>query len=298
MNPFYTIVIPTFNHAPLLKKALDSVLSQSFSDWEAIVIDNCSDDNTAEVIAGYIDPRISYFQIQNHGVIAASRNLGIRHAKGSWIAFLDSDDVWLPTRLNKLYEFIKKFEKIDVWSTNEVLVNLNTGQKKNIKYGPNSNNMYQKLLKYGNCLSPSAAIVKKSFLYKNRIYMRENYEYITAEDFDFWLLLAHSGAKFKFLNCIEGQYTVHSANNSTQINRHENAIRNVLHDHVFHIQIFEEKNTLWKKIEVRILVEKYLRRLSSGGGYLSGAHGLLKAFFSSPYSFSLSLAYLLYIKIR
>jgi glycosyltransferase involved in cell wall biosynthesis len=92
-SPLVSVVIPTYNHARYLGRALQSVLDQTYKNWEAIVIDNHSTDNTAELIASFADQRITYLKIHNNGVIAASRNAGIRAAKGEWLAFLDSDDL-------------------------------------------------------------------------------------------------------------------------------------------------------------------------------------------------------------
>lgn len=86
-KPYVSVVIPTYNHAKLLKKALDSVLAQTFQDWEAIVINNFSTDNTIEVVDSFADRRIKIFNFSNSGVIAASRNHGLREATGDFIAF-------------------------------------------------------------------------------------------------------------------------------------------------------------------------------------------------------------------
>ena len=94
-----SIVTPTFNCAPLLRRAIDSVLQQTHQDWELLVVDNHSTDGTEELVRGYRDTRIRYFKIQNNGVIAASRNLAISQAKGEWLAFLDADDWWMPQKL-------------------------------------------------------------------------------------------------------------------------------------------------------------------------------------------------------
>jgi len=93
MKPFFSIVIPTYNQGNLLSKCLESVLFQSFRDFEIIVIDNNSTDTTNKIIKKF-KKKIIYKKIRNKGVIAKSRNLGIRIAKGKWIAFLDSDDIW------------------------------------------------------------------------------------------------------------------------------------------------------------------------------------------------------------
>ncbi len=101
VTPLVSVVIPTYNHARYLVRALESVLNQTFTNWEAIVIDNHSTDNTDEVMESFSDPRISYLKIHNNGIIAASRNAGIRVAKGEWIAFLDSDDWWTQDKIMK-----------------------------------------------------------------------------------------------------------------------------------------------------------------------------------------------------
>ena len=98
-TPFISIIIPTYNHANFLAKALESVINQTYRNWEAIVIDNHSTDGTSEIINKYKDTRIHYLKISNDGIIAKSRNLGINVAKGKWIAFLDSDDYWTEDKL-------------------------------------------------------------------------------------------------------------------------------------------------------------------------------------------------------
>ena len=94
MNPLVSVVIPTYNHAYLLKDALHSVICQTYTNIEIIVIDNNSVDDTEEVVLSFLDPRIIFKKINNNGIIAASRNMGILIAKGDYIAFLDSDDIW------------------------------------------------------------------------------------------------------------------------------------------------------------------------------------------------------------
>ena len=97
--PVVSVIIPTYNRASDLKRALNSVQEQTFVNWEALVVDNNSEDNTDEIVIGFNDPRIKLFKINNDGVIAASRNKGIKEASGEYIAFLDSDDWWAPNKL-------------------------------------------------------------------------------------------------------------------------------------------------------------------------------------------------------
>ena len=104
-QPFVTVVIPTLNHAKLLRRALYSVVAQTFDNWEAIVINNFSTDETIKVVESYQDDRIKLINFKNNSVIAASRNQGIKNARGIYIAFLDSDDNWYSEKLQKCVEY-------------------------------------------------------------------------------------------------------------------------------------------------------------------------------------------------
>lgn len=100
-NKLVSIILPTYNRAYVLNRAIDSVMGQTFKDWELIIIDDNSKDNTEDFIKGINDKRIKYIKnIKNLGG-AEARNVGIRIAQGSYIAFLDSDDEWLPQKLEK-----------------------------------------------------------------------------------------------------------------------------------------------------------------------------------------------------
>ena len=109
MSPIVSIVIPTYNREHLLSRALDSVLAQTLGDFEVLVVDDGSTDETAVLMAEYEarDERIRYFiQPQNAGVSAA-RNRGLREARGEFIAFLDSDDEWMPEKLERQTELLQ-----------------------------------------------------------------------------------------------------------------------------------------------------------------------------------------------
>jgi glycosyltransferase involved in cell wall biosynthesis len=256
-QPLVSVVIPTYNHAHFLGRALRSVLDQTYSNWEAIVIDNHSRDNTDQVIQSFDDPRISTLKIHNNGIIAASRNAGIRAAKGEWIAFLDSDDLWYPQKLDIAVKAVMEDTTVDVCSTDEFLVRELTGDKSVLEYGPCSPNLYQALLVEGNRFSPSAAIVRRGFLSLTGIAFRENQEFVTAEDYDLWMLLARAGAKFKCKRSVQGEYRIHASNSSGQIEKHSQNTGNVIRDHVYRLQTFEaDKDRLWRSINARLLVTR------------------------------------------
>ena len=146
-QPLISIVIPTYNHAVFLNRALISIIKQEYENWEVIVVDNHSDDHTEEVVYSFENPKIKLFKIRNNGVIGLSRNYGIKNALGKWIAFMDSDDVWYPSRLSACSEFYSEDKnKIDVISTNELMVFNGLNKKKVLRHGPASENMYRDML--------------------------------------------------------------------------------------------------------------------------------------------------------
>ena len=98
-GPKVSVVIPTYNRAHLLRRALDSVFAQTYGNFELLLIDDGSTDDTAGLVAGYDDPRLRYLRQDGNRGVAAARNRGMREASGSLIAFLDSDDEWLPEKL-------------------------------------------------------------------------------------------------------------------------------------------------------------------------------------------------------
>jgi len=107
-SPFFTVVIPTYNRPNLLKRAVVSVLSQTFEDFELIIVDDHSTDDTGSIVKSFSDPRIQYSINHRKKGACGARNVGIFSAKGKWVAFLDDDDVWLPDKLKAQYELIRK----------------------------------------------------------------------------------------------------------------------------------------------------------------------------------------------
>jgi len=123
-NPTVSVIIPTYNRAHLIGRAIKSVLNQTYHDFELIVVDDGSKDNTEEVVKRFKDERIRYTRHDKNKGGGAARNTGIKIARGKFIAFLDSDDQWLPQKLEKqIVMFEKKSEKIGVIYTGLFFVN-------------------------------------------------------------------------------------------------------------------------------------------------------------------------------
>ena len=284
--PLVSVVIPTYNHAEFLRRALTSIVLQKYSNWEIIVIDNHSKDHTDEVVYSFKSHNIRLLKIQNNGIIAASRNVGINNANGEWIAFMDSDDIWYDSRLNTCIPYLNFENKdADIISTNELMV-FNMGSKKKVlRHGPASTDMYRGMILYGNRLSPSATMVRKTFLERNNLRFSEDPKFVSAEDYEFWLRAAKHKASFIFLNSVEGEYTIHSGNTSSEIDKHISAINNVLETHVFELQSFEQnKSKLWRRVQSRIYLTSCLKKYRKFH-VLRATILLFMSVSSSPYAF-------------
>jgi len=105
-----SVIIPTYNREQLLKRAIQSVLNQTFRDFEIIVVDDGSTDNTKEIIDSFTSDKIKYIYESNSGGAARPKNTGIKNAQGKYIAVLDSDDEWLPQKLEKQIELLEIFQ--------------------------------------------------------------------------------------------------------------------------------------------------------------------------------------------
>jgi len=102
-----SIIMPAYNCEGFIGVALESVLSQTYKNWEVIVVDDCSTDNTPKVVKSYTDPRIKYYKLDTNSGAAVARNKAVDIADGRYIAFLDSDDLWFPEKLKKQIHFMK-----------------------------------------------------------------------------------------------------------------------------------------------------------------------------------------------
>ncbi len=108
MNDLVSIITPTYNCAKFIGETIESVLAQTYTNWEMIIVDDCSADNTEEIVKSYNDARIIYVKNETNSGAAVSRNRALRMAKGRWMAFLDSDDLWMPEKLEHQINFMEK----------------------------------------------------------------------------------------------------------------------------------------------------------------------------------------------
>ena len=214
--PTVTVLIPTYNRAHYIGQALDSVMGQSRPVDEIIVVDDGSTDNTAEVVAAY-GSRVRHIRRQNGGA-AAARNLGIREAKGDYIALLDSDDLWKPDKMRMQMEFLREHPEIDFlfsdWSNFTEGSDNEAPEIKNAKIhddlaanAPNLREMYDCLL-VENVIPTSTVVFRRSCIERTG-YFDESLP--PVEDFDLWLRAARV-CRFGFVNAVVTKRRRHSGN--------------------------------------------------------------------------------------
>ena len=176
-----SVIIPTYNRAASLLRAINSVLGQSFKDFELIVVDDGSTDDTASIISDFSS--IIYLKQENKGVSSA-RNLGIANANGQYVAFLDSDDEWLPSKLSSQIEYIQLNPKFRWVHTEEVWIRNNIRVNQMIKHKKGQGDQFLPSLNL--CLiSPSSVLIEKTLLENNLF----DESFKVCEDYDLWLRL-------------------------------------------------------------------------------------------------------------
>lgn len=192
-SPVVSVIMPTYNQAAFIGKAIESVLLQSEDDLELIIIDNNSTDRTKEVILSHCDSRIQYLNFQNNGIIAASRNAGIVKSKGKYIAFLDSDDYWDPTKLKQQLIHFRDDHLVGV-ASRATLIGEKIYYREQSEYDVKlefTDVDYQTLLN-NNQVITSSMVVRATALSQSKFF-NEDPDFICFEDWDLWLQLAKLG---------------------------------------------------------------------------------------------------------
>ena len=177
-----SVIIPTYNRCDLLKRAINSVTKQTITPKEIIIVDNCSTDQTYQMVSSLF-PEINYFIEKKRGVSAA-RNKGILESKSKWIAFLDSDDTWKPTKLEKQMEFsIFNQDKYRIIHTDENWYRNKKFLNQLKKHKKSGGNIFKNSLQLC-CISPSSVVLKKQIFEEYGLF-DENLE--VCEDYDMWI---------------------------------------------------------------------------------------------------------------
>lgn len=255
----FSVVIPAYNAEKYIGETLDSVRSQTYRNYEVVITDDGSTDNTSETIENYFKnfPGTHYKLIkQKNKGIGGARNSAIKETEGDYVAFLDADDRWSNEKLARVNNYIERCADVDLICHNEYLVKDGKVISKLI-YGPFRD--YLDLLFRRNCISTSAAVVRRNKLFEAGLFS-ENMDFNGVEDYELWLRLSKI-CKIEYLHEALGKYTIqHDSITSNIVNHAENTI-NVVN---FHFKQWEQKTLYYK-----FLMIKRKARIVAGAAYRS-----------------------------
>lgn len=177
-----SVIMPTYNCGKYILKSIDSVLSQTLNDWEIQIVDDCSTDNTAEVLAPYLEKysQIHYYKLAQNGGPAVARTEAIRRASGKYVAFLDGDDIWFPQKLEKQIAFMK--ETSSYFSCTAYSCMDDDGNSLHYALYPPKRTDYQKCIRLSNPIGNLTAMYDQEKLGKFEVPMIKK-----RNDFALWL---------------------------------------------------------------------------------------------------------------
>jgi glycosyltransferase involved in cell wall biosynthesis len=204
LNPVVSIIIPTKNRAHYLVAAIESVLNQSFRDFELLIIDGASIDNTQSVVASFSDSRIRYFRQEIDTGVSAARNFGIVNSTGEFIAFLDDDDMWLPEKLHRQLKTLQNNEDVGLIYSASYFCLFKKGKIKQV-FRPKMIHAYPKILErnyIGNC---SEVLIRRKCFDVAGFF---DEDLPAAEDWDMWIRLSRK-SKFCCLDEPSVIYRLH-----------------------------------------------------------------------------------------
>ena len=205
--PLVSVIVTTYNRKEYLKETLDSILNQTFKDSELIVVDNFSNYDFIPFIKSFKDNRIRYFQNENNGIIAVNRNIGIKKAKGDYLAFCDDDDLWMP---EKLETQLKHFENEDIIGvgTSAIFIGDNDFLR-NKKLKRNEIYNFKSIIVGNNVFFSSLMVKNLGFFFDER----EDFKFV--EDYDFQINITLKTKKYiKLLQNILIKYRIHTFSGS------------------------------------------------------------------------------------
>ena len=222
-NPLVSVVIPSYNRAQYIAETIESVLAQTYTNIEVIVIDDGSTDNTREAVAPYV-PRVQYVW-QENSERGASRNHGLRLAKGEFIAFLDSDDLWTPEKLEEDLRVFEENPNAGVLYSDLDLIDSEGRQLKTLKRNGYTGNVTEQLLT-DNFVSIGAHLIRRSFADQVGGF-REERELSGSEDWEFWVRLS-CVTEFAYLPKATTKIRTHPANTMSDAGAMSRSMGNAL----------------------------------------------------------------------
>lgn len=227
-----SVVMSVYNGERYLVEAIDSILNQTYSDFEFIIINDCSTDKTAEILQSYNDARIKIINNDENLRLPASLNKGLRLAKGKYIARMDADDIALPDRFEKQISYLEKNQEVAVIGGSLIVFNEQEGEIYTQK--ADCNELLDKYYLIPSPILHPTAMLRKSMTVDEGYFYNE--KYTSAQDYDLWLRIAKKH-KINNIADIVLKYRVHS--NSISQQRKEEQQMNAL-DNINHIISLDE----------------------------------------------------------
>ena len=210
MSPIVSILMPVYKTAPYLREAMDSILSQTFTDYELIVLNDCSPDDADEILNSYLDPRIVRYKGEKNVGLSNILNVGLEMARGKYIARMDSDDLSYPDRLRIQVEYLESHPDIDLVSVGMQLF----GAKDDVWVRePNPEKVKINALFHSPILHASSMWRRERFE-ENGLRFRQ--EMVPSEDYDLWTRALVKGLKLVNLRQVLYKYRIHPAQATTR----------------------------------------------------------------------------------
>ncbi len=292
-NPKISVILTSYNHAKYISATINSILNQTFRDFELIILENISDDNSVEIIKSFNDTRIRFIQNPVNMGMVLSVNKGISLAKGEYIAHISSDDIWLPEKLEKQIEYLEKNPNCGACFTNVLVINEAGIASKNVQnyqkvFDKASNKNNIDWLKFffntGNSLCYPSALVRSS-CYEELGYFDARYQ--IALDIDMWVRIC---TKYDIYILTEVLTKFRSGSNSTSSSQYSSDIFSYESENIYYQYFnFEGEifckicditgSNLTKKDKAKILINKCFEK---GGNHINLAFKLFNEVFSNP----------------
>ncbi len=257
MNPLITIIMNCYNGEKYLKECIESVIDQTYHNWEIIFWDNQSTDNSKNICLSFNDKRIKYYYSKTHTDLYEARNLAISKAKGDFIGFLDTDDLWNKNKLAKQIVFFKD-KKVGLICSNFIFLNeMNNKEKIWHKSKIRSGYVLDDLLKEYFIGLPTVIIRKKSLEQMNYIF---NPKYNIIGDFDLFVRIAQNW-QVKYIDSPLATYRWHGKNIAfNETDREIIELKNWLESMKIEKKIITNKNLVFVKNKLNYLISKEFLR--------------------------------------
>ena len=210
VSPVVSILMPVYKTAPFLREAMDSILSQSFRDFELIVLDDCSPDNAEEILDTYTDSRIVRYKGERNVGLSNVLNVGIGLARGKYIARMDSDDLSMPERLQIQVDYLEVHPEIDLVSVGMQLF----GAKEEVWLREQNPEKVKIIALFHSPILHASSMWRKESFEKNGLRFRQ--EMVPAEDYDLWTRAMVKGLKLANLRQVLYKYRIHPEQVTTQ----------------------------------------------------------------------------------